>query len=239
MTPHQGGYRVFARTCVIFPLKDKNGEIASLYGRSIRAAATTARHFYLKHRCGLYPSYPVTTTKRLILTESIIDAASLLMFDLPADTAPLALYGTNGFTEEHEAAIEDLESLEEIALFFDGDAAGRAAVEKVRRRLDTIRPGVAITQVETLDEEDVNSLLVTYDAACIKTLIQERATLYAPTSESPSSKEPLLQEGLDTTNAEALCLRTPNVVVTVLGGIKLTGLDRLRATLKLERRDGG
>ena len=239
LTPHQGGYRVFARTCVIFPLKDKNGEITSLYGRSIRAAATTARHFYLKHRRGLYPGYPSKETRRLIVTESVIDAASLLMLDLPADTAPLALYGTNGFTGEHEAAIEDLESLEEIVLFFDGDQAGRAAVEKVRRRLEKLRPAVAISHVETLDDEDINSLLVTYDAECIKTLIQERATLYGPTSESPSSKEPLLQEGLDTTNAEALCLRTPNVVVTVLGGIKLTGLDRLRATLKLDRTDGG
>jgi DNA primase len=36
------------------------------------------RHFYLRDRSGLYPSHPKAETQKLILTESIIDAASLL-----------------------------------------------------------------------------------------------------------------------------------------------------------------
>lgn len=43
---------------------------------------------------------------------------------------------------------------------------------------------------------------------------------------------------LDTSNADALRLSAPPLLLTVLGGVKLTGLDRLRVTLKAERVDG-
>lgn len=60
--------------CIIFPLLDKSGNIASLYGRH-----TEQGHHYLEgdHK-GLYPNYPKAETTRLILTEAIIDAATLL-----------------------------------------------------------------------------------------------------------------------------------------------------------------
>ena len=75
------------KQCVIFPLKDKKEKIVSLYGRSIYnnteskptfAEATAGRHFYTRNRKGLYPGYPKADTTKLILTEAIIDAATLL-----------------------------------------------------------------------------------------------------------------------------------------------------------------
>ena len=59
--------------CIVFPLLDKSGNIASLYGRH-----TDQGHHYLEgdHK-GLYPGYPKPETTRLILTEAIIDAATL------------------------------------------------------------------------------------------------------------------------------------------------------------------
>jgi DNA primase len=71
------GYSVWARDCVIFPLRNAGHKIVSLYGRSI-TNDSDQRHFYLAGREGLYPGYPKAATTRLILTESIIDAASLL-----------------------------------------------------------------------------------------------------------------------------------------------------------------
>ena len=100
-------YSVFGKNCVVFPLKNRNNEIVSLYFRSI-VNDKEQRHFYLKGREGLYPSYPQSATKRLILTESIIDAATLSMTDYAlqnTDCSVLALYGTNGLTDEHRAAL--------------------------------------------------------------------------------------------------------------------------------------
>ena len=132
-------------------------------------------------------------------------------------------------------------------LFFDGDQAGRQAVEKLSRRLQALRPEVVISVVQTLDDEDVNSLIVTYDADCIKTLIQERLPL-CEANQAASSTEVIISEngkqgprsalGLDTSDEAFPRFVAPEVVITVMGGIKLMGLDRLRVSLKLERADG-
>lgn len=117
-------YTAFAKDCIIFPLKDKTGNIVSLYGRSIAStssATAPGKHYYLKDRCGLYPSYPNPNTTKLILTEAIIDTASLLqMPEITAEYETLSCFGTNGLTEEHKAAIKELQRLEEIIFFFDG-----------------------------------------------------------------------------------------------------------------------
>ena len=64
-----------------------------MYGRSI----TESGHFYLQNRKGLYPGYPDLKIKKLVLTEAVIDAASLgQMENLLENYAVLSLYGTNG-----------------------------------------------------------------------------------------------------------------------------------------------
>lgn len=102
-------YGVFAKNCLVFFLKDKQDKTVGLYGRSIlsasathKSSAGTSRHFYLTNRQGLYPNYPSKATTHLLLTESIIDAATLqqvLPFGKDLGWAVLALYGTNGFTQ--------------------------------------------------------------------------------------------------------------------------------------------
>jgi len=97
-------YKPFGKWCVAFPLRDEAYRITGLYFRST-LEKKNQRHFYLKNRQGLYPYYPNKDTKKLILTESIIDAASLLEQDgIKSKYAVLALYGTNGLTEEHQRA---------------------------------------------------------------------------------------------------------------------------------------
>ncbi len=60
------------KNCIVFPLKDKSGNVVSLYGRSL-----TSGHYYLENRKGLYPSYPNQETQTIILTESVIDTATV------------------------------------------------------------------------------------------------------------------------------------------------------------------
>ena len=93
--------------CIVFPLLNKSGNIKSLYGRHIEKG-----HHYLEgeHK-GLYPGYPKPETIKLILTEAIIDAATLLQLpEITKTFSILALYGTNGFTDEHKQAIAELKS---------------------------------------------------------------------------------------------------------------------------------
>ena len=162
-TPASRGYSVWAKDCVIFPLRNAEHKIVSLYGRSI-TNDSDQRHFYLAGREGLYPGYPKAATTRLILVESVIDAASILQqHELTIQYELLALYGTNGLTEEHLQAILALKHLEEIIFMLNGDEAGKAATAKHCTTLHTLLPTVKLTTVAVPDGEDVNSLLQTHD----------------------------------------------------------------------------
>ena len=50
----QGKADRWGRGCLIFPLKDADGQVVSLYGRSIKGD----NHYYQTGRRGLYPAYP-------------------------------------------------------------------------------------------------------------------------------------------------------------------------------------
>ncbi|UXE67864.1 MAG: toprim domain-containing protein [Chryseotalea sp. WA131a] len=128
-------YNVFGKWCIVFALKNKSNQVTSLYFRSTindtdqDPSRQSGKHYYLKDRQGLYPHYPKPETKKLILTEAIIDAATLLQSsEITANYTILSCYGTNGLTEEHQQAIKELEQLGEIIFFFDGDEAGTKAV---------------------------------------------------------------------------------------------------------------
>jgi DNA primase/energy-coupling factor transporter ATP-binding protein EcfA2 len=169
--------------CLIFELRDSGGKVVSLYGRSIYDKAG-AKHFYLEGRRGLYPWYPHSHKRRLILVESVIDAASLLQIDAIADAYNiLALYGTNGLTAEHTQAIGGLQGLEEIILLLNGDEPGRTATAKHATTLHELRPQVTISAVDLPEGEDVNSLLQTHGEefmALIERLIRDRAFFFSP-----------------------------------------------------------
>ncbi len=148
---------------MIFPLRNREHKIVSLYGRSISNNGDQ-RHFYLADREGLYPGYPKAATTRLILTESIIDAVSLLQQpQVTIQHEVLALYGTNGLTDEHQQAILALKHLEEIIFLLNGDEAGEAATAKHYRTLKELLPAIKFTKVAVPAGEDVNSLLQTHD----------------------------------------------------------------------------
>lgn len=234
----QGGNLVFAKHCIIFPLKNKHGEIVSFYGRSIFDNKTN-KHYYLRETQGLYPGYPLAQTRKLIIPEAIVDTATLLLIDeLKGNYSLLSAYGTNRFKDEHIEAIKELEHLEEIIFFFDGDDAGAFAVKKYAEQLHQLRPELTISTVNTPEEEDINSLYLKYSKETILTLINERSVLYG---KEPEAKTGLFtgvpqgtKAGFDGSNPEALLYQNEHLHITVLGGIKITGLDRMKVTLKIQ-----
>lgn len=261
------------RSCLMLPMKNASGKVIDIYARSLQDDSYP-RHFYLPQgQQGLYPQYPKPETERLILTESILDAATLLQDKtISQQYAILALYGTNGFTKEHEQAIQSLPSLQEVIFFLDGDEAGRKAVSKYADVIQALRADVKLTAVATPEGEDVNSLLQGHEPVILEHLLNDRqaissSTLFlssekratdAPLPNRPPSDDnsatstassdaalpnrPPLGEAapeassyrLHTENTELLFFESPWLQITVLGGIKVAGLDRLRVTVKLE-----
>jgi DNA primase catalytic core len=240
-----GGYVAWGRDCIIFPLRNVDNKIVSFYGRST-VNDSDSRHFYLSNREGLYPGYPSLRTTKLILTESIIDAASLLQQEaIRNNYNVLSLYGTNGLTEEHIKAISSLPQLEEIILLLDADEAGDAAAAKHTVTLKQLLPAVTISKVTLPAGEDVNSVLCTHDdAGVLQNLIDERADFSFSIEKENEGvaampvNTPLPGNSkLNTQNAELLIYDNGELYMEVLGGIKLTGLDRMKVTLKVRHKE--
>ena len=220
----------WGRGCLIFPLKNVQGQIVSLYGRSIKGNS----HYYSAGRSGLYPSYPDANTKRLLLTESIIDAASLLQQKaITADHFILAMYGTNGLTAEHITAIKSLSNLEEIIFFLDGDTAGRAAVKEYTTQLKKLVPKVRLMNITALEEEDVNSILQAHDPSILVDMVANRKVI-KQTNNTASIATPIIPPStLDTSNPDYLTYVHKGIRYTLMGGLALNEMDRMRVTLKI------
>jgi DNA primase len=197
-------YKPFGKWCIVFALRNKTNEIVSLYFRST-LADKEQRHFYLRDRQGLYPHYPPTSTKKLILTESIIDCVTLLQQpEIASKYNLLALYGTNGFTEEHQQSIRALQGLEEIIFFLNGDEAGNKAVAKYAPMLKAEYPNLKITSVAVPQNEDVNSLLQGHSPEILTHLIETRKefNFFLSNEKSIEKEKPVQSETLINTETE-------------------------------------
>jgi DNA primase len=142
-------------SCITFPLFDAEGRVAGFYGRRILSNSGPA-HLYLPgaHR-GLFNReaarvYP----EELLLTESVIDALSLIALGIPN---ALPCYGVGGFTSEHAALLRD-ERVKCVAIGFDSDEPGRKAAEKLAERLQ--EAGLSVKLIAPPRVKDWNEYLV-------------------------------------------------------------------------------
>jgi len=238
-------YSVFGKCCIVFALKGKQNQITGLYFRST-VNDKEQRHFYLRNRSGLYPAYPKPETQKLILTEAIIDTASLLQIpEITAEYELLSCYGTNGLTEEHTEAVSQLKKLQEIILFYDGDNAGKEAIKHHCEILHQLRPAVKLSYIETPENEDINSLAQGHEPEIFTNLIENRkeAPLNLPQGEtlrkpgqSVLSPSPLERAGerplLNTSNPYNLYYNGLAARYYVKGGIR-PQLDSMRISLQI------
>ena len=166
-------YKAFAKFCVCFALRDKANNITGLYFRST-VNNSEQKHFYLKDSVGLYPNYPHPDTKKLIITECIIDCASLLQIEyIYKNYGLLSAYGTNRLNDEMKSAIVDLPHLEEIIFAFDKDKAGDTAVLKYAEELKNLLPSVKFSKLD-LPNKDVNETLIAHNEDVFLHLLENR-----------------------------------------------------------------
>ena len=232
------------KNVVLFFTKNEKGQVIDLYGRSINPNGT-GKHFYLSgNHQGIYPGYPEPTTRKLILTECIIDCETLLQREeVKSEFSTMALFGTNGFTPEHVEAIKNLPELNEVVLFFDGDGSGREAVTRIAEKVKALKPDILITSVDTPDDEDINSLIQGHDPEILSHLIKSRK----PVSGSDTIKNtesldhvsqsvtPHQEAALNTKNPQKITYREGELLLIIWGGIERENVHRLRVNLLVQK----
>ncbi len=192
-------YGVFGKWCICFALRNKSRQITGLYFRST-LNDKKSKHFYLKDRKGLYPNYPSKNCKKLILTEAIIDGASLLQIEsITKEYEVLSCYGTNGLNAEILNAIKELKQLEEIIFFFDNDTAGKEAVKKYGAMLKADYPKLKLSQAEPINK-DINETLQGHEESIFIELLNNRKDIFL-SSENPienkRAEKPNASNGID------------------------------------------
>lgn len=232
------------KNVVLFFTKNEKGQVIDLYGRSINPNGT-GKHFYLSgNHHGIYPSYPDHATRKLILTECIIDCETLLQQEsIKSEFSMMALFGTNGFTLQHAEAIKNLPELNEVVLFFDGDESGREAVIRTAEKVKAIKPDILITAIDTPDEEDINSLIQGHDPEILSHLIKSRKPVAASDKiknddhpEQVSQPVTPHQEAvLNTKNPQKITYHEGDLLLIIWGGIERENVHRLRVNLLVQK----
>jgi DNA primase len=248
MKADDGRYINRFKECLVFALQNAEGHAVGIYGRSITSGgsptfdkSTAGKHYYLpgSHQ-GLYPKYPEEATRKLILTEAVIDTATLYQDEaITKDYGVLACYGTNGFTPEHEQAIKALQHLEEVILFFDGDEAGREGARKLAAKLHELRSDITISQVNTPEGEDVNSLGQSHEKEIFAHLLGSRIVLEKKTTSTPSNNyNPSQSAGKLEIFPHRFLYRTATANYHIKGDLP-NSFESLRVSLDIEHPDSG
>ena len=160
--------------CITFPVTDERGAVVGMYGRSVDPNAK-APHLYLKgkHK-SVFNRKASRVYKEIVLVESIIDCLSLVVMGIQNVQA---IYGTNGFTDEHLAILK-ADRIKTVILGLDSDDAGREAATHLKEKL--IKAGFEVKTIAPPGGKDWNDyLLLDGTAAEIKAII-EKAEVFRP-----------------------------------------------------------
>jgi hypothetical protein len=104
-------YKSFGHSSLIFPMKDAMENVVSFYSYKMDESASA----YLNEK-GVYPKYPSLKTERLILTQNIFSAATILSSDELGNREAVLALRDGKLTPEIETIIEGLPNLNEIIL---------------------------------------------------------------------------------------------------------------------------
>ena len=240
-------HTVFGRYSLVFALKNKVGQVSGLYFRST-VDEDKQKHYYLKESTGLYPQYPQPNAQVLILTESIIDAATLLQLpEITDQYSVLAAYGTNRLTAEHMNAIKGLNHLREIIFAFDSDDAGHKATAKYAAQLKEQLPNVFTFSTLDLPCKDVNETQQAHQKDIFVHLVEKRKpVLFSTEKENPKTEETTAAKAketapaglsassvLNTKNPFKIAYKTETANYYIQGGVSRM-LDSMKVTLVVE-----
>ena len=202
--------------CVVFPVLDVEGNITTLYGRSV----SCRKHIYLPERStGLFNVGMIKTYPEIVLVESCIDALSLEMAGI---NNAVSIQSTNGLSDKYLALFADCE-VSKITLLLDGDKAGRDASIRLRENLSN---HFRVTDIPLPEKHDPNSYLQEFGSESLLSLLAGPLS-----SASREAKKPVTPvRATDKNGFEVTCgLRKYEVI----------GLEKkprsLKATIRVEK----
>jgi hypothetical protein len=107
----QKAYRLFGSNSMMFPLRNEEKEVVNYYAVKMEKGTTS-----FLNKQGIYPFYPNPYIKKLYITNTVLEAASLMESGiLKAGEAVIALFDGE-FLSQHTKLLETLKEIEEIVV---------------------------------------------------------------------------------------------------------------------------
>jgi len=210
-----GSWREMFKGCIVVPLFTGDA-VTGLYARKIQGT----QHLYLPGpRRGLVNARGAKDAERLVLCESILDALSLILLGEPG---ALSLWGTNGWTEDHETFLKQWTG-KDLVICMDADEAGKGTSERLAKDLSPYNPRV----LDLSPFKDPNDLLVKAP--------DPRKTwsmLLGPSKPPLAAKEEKVV-ALPESSPDGFTYTFEDRKYTVKG-LKGHGLDKLKVTVRLD-----
>jgi DNA primase len=216
---NEKGNESFYRS-IVFPIQGLIKQTTALYGRS----TNFQRHLYSKgKRGGCWNAQAIKSSHTIILTESIIDAMSMIELGFPS---AVPLYGTNGFTEDHRFLLCE-HSIKEVILLLDNDDAGRSAVADLLLAMLDMNIKISTASLPN-GVKDPNQFLVEGGSKeQMNELLQERHVIHEPQLNEKIEEDAVISKGSD-----FITLRFGTMTYEVKG-FKSTFTDILRVVISV------
>jgi DNA primase catalytic core len=166
---------------LVVPLFDASGALVNVYGRTL-APASEVPHLYLPGpRRGVFNRVGIADAAQVVLTESILDALSLVVLGFSNTTAA---FGVNGFTADLRAMLARAKT-RRVYCAYDADPAGDTAADQLAH--DLAGHGIEVLRV-VLPAKDPNDFIKGGGTApAFQALLDAARPLEAP---RPSSAAP-------------------------------------------------
>jgi len=142
--------------CVVVPVWKEDGELGECFARGV----SDARKLYLKgQHGGVFNGKALKVYDSVIVCEAIFDALALYSVGIKN---VIATYGTNGWTEDHDALLSAGKA-RYLVFAFDGDKAGAEGTARIVERLKEQHDDLSFSRLKipALDGvKDLNELLL-------------------------------------------------------------------------------
>ncbi len=219
-SPELKAYTSFGQKAIVFALKNDKNEVVNFYG--IRINVTSQPSEYLNDE-GIYPSYPHPLTERLFVTDTILDAATLLESKMLNNRDAVMSLNDSKLIFGFYELINQLTQLKELIFITDK----KESKNVISKYVKAVNPHLNVSIVELPENHSLNDVWVNYGLDAINDLFAEQTNQI-------EASNPIEQESLLKSKSEGkLTYETTLGTFYVLGNIS-TDLGTLKASLFFE-----
>lgn len=219
-SPELKAYTSFGKEAIIFALRNELNEVVN-FG-AIRIFTKDHTPQYLNEE-GIYPSYPHPLTERLYITDSLLDAATILESRILGNRDAVIALNEGRMSDEALEAVMSLKHLNEIIAIPEVNRPAETSAEVLKLFLHSVN----IKRINLPEDHSLNDMWVNYGLEGLQQLLNEQnEQVEVITPEQSESSLKRIAEG-------KLSYKTNTGTYYVLGNLS-TDLGNLKATIHFE-----